>query len=79
MSKAEIAESLEDINKKLNMLVMKQCGKRNAQVSDDDDEEEEQKGKKPKHSRSAFIFFCQEERAKLRKKNPDMSFGELSA
>ena len=37
MSKKEIAESLEDINKKLNVLVKKQCNK----FSDSDKEEVE--------------------------------------
>ena len=78
MSKQEIAESLEEINKKLNVLVKKKCNK----FADSDKEEvedggsptveEKVKGKSgkimPKHSRSAFIFFCQEERPKLKKR-----------
>jgi hypothetical protein len=54
-------------------------------AKDEKTEEEEDEGKwidgknKPKNSISGFIFFCQEERPKLKKKHPEMTFGELSS
>ena len=87
MSKQEISESLEEINKKLNVLVKKQCGglKRNPADYNKEEVVEEENGRsqrspgsKVKHTRSPYIFFCQEMREKLKKNKPDMSFGQLS-
>ena len=77
MSKQYIAESLESINKKLNMLVKKQCSLSKSD-SDKDGAEEVEEEKKGKHTHSPYLFFCKEERAKIKKKHPELSFGELS-
>ena len=71
MSKEAIEHSLETINKKLNLLVKRECDG----GTDSENEEEEDHREKgpelptPKRTRSAFVFFCQEERAKLKKSN----------
>jgi len=81
MSKQDIASSLEDIQKKLNMLVKKQCGKRNTSGSDEEREArplESGEQVKPKHTRSPYVLFCMDERVKLIKRKPNLSFCEVS-
>jgi hypothetical protein len=63
-------ENIDEIwmSKKNQQLLLKTLKKNNVKIKDPD---------KPKRGKSAFLFFCEENRKKIKKKHPEMSVKEI--